>query len=70
MLPLCRYQQIAEANDIVLLFPKPIKNASSPLQSAQKACFDSWGDSGAEYANRRGTQIAVMRKMIEAVAGV
>eukprot|EP01048_Picozoa_sp_COSAG05_P004643 COSAG05_NODE_258_length_12741_cov_168.778279_7_plen_80_part_00 len=65
-----QYQQIAEANRIVLLFPKPLKNASSAANHAQrKACFDSWGDAGPDYALRSSVQMAAIARMTRAIVG-
>ena len=66
---MAQYQQIAEANRMVLLFPKPLQNTSGAKRSEQAGCFDSWGDTGAGYATRQSGQMAAMRRMVHALSG-
>jgi hypothetical protein len=62
----CRY---AEANGLVLLYPQMTGAGSSAkydaLTSAQRgACWDSYGQTGDDYALQSGVQMATVRRML------
>ncbi|HVK60956.1 MAG TPA: PHB depolymerase family esterase [Bdellovibrionales bacterium] len=54
------YNEWAEANDIIVLYPQAAKSAKNPM-----ACWDWFGATGVDYANRRGPQIRAIRAMID-----
>lgn len=63
------YNQWAEANDIVVLYPQaaawtPAWNPTG-LDGNPNACWDWWGYSGPDYATREGPQMRAVRAMIE-----
>jgi poly(3-hydroxybutyrate) depolymerase len=55
------YLEVAEANDIVLLFPQ-VAPSYQPLNAM--GCWDYWGYEGETYAVRRGVQLAAVRAMV------
>jgi poly(3-hydroxybutyrate) depolymerase len=58
------YAQAADANRIVVLFPQAV---SIPFLNPD-GCWDWWGYTDANYATRRGVQVAAIRAMIDRVA--
>ena len=55
----------AEANNIVVLYPQDGKIANSNPY----ACWDWWGYTGSNYANRHGSQIVALQKMVYRLLG-
>lgn len=55
------YLEVAEANDIVLLFPQ-VKATTEPLNPL--GCWDWWGYEGVDYATQRGPQVRAVRAMV------
>ena len=53
----------AASNDLVVLYPQVRASALSPLNP--QACWDWWGYSGANYAERGGAQIRAVVAMVE-----
>jgi poly(3-hydroxybutyrate) depolymerase len=60
------YLEVAQANDIVLLFPQ-IAPSYQPLNAM--GCWDYWGYEGNTYAVRRGSQLAAVRMMVADLMG-
>lgn len=58
----------AESNRIVVLFPQAKKSVLLPFNP--QGCWDWWGYSGEGYATRSGAQIAAVRAMVKALAGI
>jgi poly(3-hydroxybutyrate) depolymerase len=54
------YNQWAEANDIVVLYPQTKKTLRNP-----QACWDWFGITGPEYVTRKGPQPSALRQMIQ-----
>jgi len=57
------YVETADTNRIVVLFPQV-----APSPENIFGCWDWWGYTGADYANKNGTQIATIRAMAEHIA--
>lgn len=47
-----------------MLFPQTTTNLNNP-----EGCFDWWGYTNGDYANKKGVQMAAIRGMIAALAG-
>jgi len=60
------YLPWAEANGIVLAFPQVEKSLVAPLNP--HGCWDWWGYTGDDYANRNGKQMAVLAGWINAIS--
>ncbi|MDD0852951.1 hypothetical protein HBN50_07580 [Halobacteriovorax sp. GB3] len=56
------YNQWAESNDIIILYPSASRSYMVPLNPM--GCFDWWGYTGPNYANKRGVQPDALMKMI------
>lgn len=56
----------AEANNIVVLYPQDAKIASANPY----ACWDWWGYTNSNYANRKGPQIIAIQKMVYRLLGL
>ena len=54
------YNQWAEANKIIVLYPQSQKTLLNP-----KGCFDWWGYTGLDYASKLGAQMQAVKKMID-----
>jgi poly(3-hydroxybutyrate) depolymerase len=67
------YNEWAEANDIVILYPQAAELTTKvlgiplPWPNAQ-GCWDWWGFTGPDYADKRGPQIAAVSAMIDRLA--
>ena len=57
------YNQWADNNRIIILYPQTQATSSDPLNP--KGCWDWWGYTGADFANRNGAQIDAVRSMLE-----
>jgi hypothetical protein len=62
------FQRWGEANNIVIVYPK-IQPHGGTVETIS-GCWDAYAQSGADYALQSGAQMAAMRAMIKAVAGV
>ena len=60
------YLPWAEANDIVLAFPQVQKSLVAPLNP--HGCWDWWGYTGDDYANRNGKQMSVLANWVNDLA--
>jgi hypothetical protein len=60
------YLPWAEANDIVLAFPQVRKSLVAPINP--HGCWDWWGYTGDDYANRNGKQMAALAGWIESIS--
>jgi poly(3-hydroxybutyrate) depolymerase len=65
------YNRWAEANNIIVLYPQARHEPPPPNQNGPnpKGCWDWWGYSGAAYATKAGPQMAVLRAMLDRLAG-
>jgi hypothetical protein len=61
------YLPWAAANDIVLAFPQVEKSMVAPMNP--HGCWDWWGYTGDDYANRQGAQMKVVAEWIVGLAG-
>ena len=59
------YNEWAEANDIVVLYPQAAKSLLMPLNP--QGCWDWWGYTGPGYATREGPQLLTLRRMLAAL---
>lgn len=59
---LAGYNDWAEKNNLVILYPNIIKTPMNP-----KGCWDWWGYSGAEFLTRYGLQIKSINQLIHAL---
>jgi len=59
----------AESNEMVVLYPQMggYKNGTTQQKAG---CWDSYGDTGADYCLKKGVQMATVRRMINAISGV
>jgi poly(3-hydroxybutyrate) depolymerase len=54
------YNEWAESNDIVVLYPQADSSAGNP-----NGCWDWYGHTGADYATKRGPQIKAVKAMMD-----
>jgi poly(3-hydroxybutyrate) depolymerase len=59
------YNEWAEGSKIIVLYPQAKKSSGNP-----NGCFDWWGYTGDDYANRDGAQMKVIKAMIDRVLSV
>ena len=63
----------AEANDLVVLYPQQGGyidfNRSAPTPQVGGACFDGYGQTGADYAFSTSPQMLAIRNMVAAITG-
>lgn len=59
------YNDWAESNDIVVLYPQAAKSLMMPLNP--QGCWDWWGYTGAGYATRDGAQVVAVQRMLAAL---
>ena len=59
------YNEWAETNDIVVLYPQVARSLLMPLNP--QGCWDWWGYTGPDYATRDGPQLVTVRRMLEAL---
>lgn len=62
------YLEVAELNDIIVLFPQIIQSTLNPQNP--NGCFDWWGYGSANYANKLGPQMSGIKKMINTVRAI
>eukprot|EP00041_Stephanoeca_diplocostata_P018282 m.381280 g.381280 ORF g.381280 m.381280 type:complete len:169 (+) comp20968_c0_seq4:1523-2029(+) len=62
------FQRWGQANDIVIMFPRIQPHGYTVQQ--QDGCWDAYAQTGLDYAEKGGVQMAAVRNMITAVAGV
>lgn len=61
---LAGYNEWAETNNIVVLYPSVKKSAKN-----SNSCWDWWGYTGPEFGNQQGHQVIALRNMIRAISG-
>ena len=64
---LAGYNDWADANSMIVLYPQA---ESIPPVINPRGCWDWWGYTGADYANRKGKQMAAIRSMIDRIARI
>ncbi len=52
------YNEWAEANDIIVLYPQAMSNVLNP-----EGCWDWWGYSGLNFATKSGPQMATVQNL-------
>jgi len=57
------YNTWAEANNIIVLYPQV--KASTLLPQNPNGCFDWWGYTNTNYANKNGVQMVTVKNMVE-----
>ena len=62
------YNEWAESNDLVVLYPQVASSKIAPMNPL--GCWDWWGYTGENYANRDGKQIASVIATIDALTGM
>ena len=62
------YLEVAELNDIVILFPQIVATERDPSNS--EGCWDWWGYTSSNYANKLGVQMAGVKKMIDSLRAI
>ncbi|MFT4731865.1 MAG: poly(3-hydroxybutyrate) depolymerase [Gammaproteobacteria bacterium] len=55
----------ADTNNLIVLYPQTKKSAFMPLNP--QACWDWWGYTGADYANKDGEQIKAVMALVEEI---
>jgi ABC-type transporter Mla maintaining outer membrane lipid asymmetry permease subunit MlaE len=63
------FNEWAEANDIVIIYPV-IKEGGWGVTGQAHGCWDGYAQTGTDYGLKSGAQISVVRNLISAVAGV
>ena len=61
------FNRYADSNNIVVLYPQT--RASNLMPMNPQACWDWWGYTDANYANRKGQQIQAIVKLAHSLAG-
>jgi len=61
------YLPWAEANQVVLAFPQVEKSLVAPINP--HGCWDWWGYTGDDYANRNGKQMTSLVEWLKAIGG-
>ena len=65
------YNQWADANDIVVLYPQaggfPVRGWTTDATQLMEGCFDGYGQTGPDYSTARGPQLAQIAKMVKAL---
>lgn len=59
------YNRWADANRIVVLYPQAAQSWFRPFNP--QGCWDWWGYTGANYAERDGAQLATVHRMLQAL---
>lgn len=62
------FQRWGEANNIVIVFPRISPHGGTT--ETLSGCWDAYAQHGTDYALKSGAQMAGMRQMIGAIAGV
>jgi hypothetical protein len=62
------YLEVAELNHIIILFPQIVATFFNP--SDPEGCWDWWGYDDPNYANKLGTQMAGLKKMIDSLRAI
>lgn len=57
------YNEWADTNRIIVLYPQTVRGSGNP-----NACWDWWGYDSADYATRRGPQLAMVKAMVDRLA--
>ena len=58
------YNEWAEANRIIVLYPSAAASPQNP-----RGCWDWWGYSGVDFANKNGRQVKAIRAMVNRLMG-
>lgn len=60
------FNELADSNDIVMLYPAMSSWGSTHQTNA--GCWDAYGQTGPDYATKRGVQMGNVKRMIDAVS--
>lgn len=63
------YNEWAEANNLIVLYPQTRKWTAFAWRTNPKGCWDWWGYSGENYHNKNGKQITAIKAMINRLLG-
>jgi poly(3-hydroxybutyrate) depolymerase len=66
------YNDVAETNNIVVLYPQTVEWSDSTFSSYQqnpRGCWDWWGYSGEDFSRRSGKQVRAVAGMINTLLG-
>lgn len=58
----------ADTNNLIVLYPQTKKSAFMPLNP--QACWDWWGYTGEDYANKDGKQIKAVMALVDSIPAV
>jgi len=58
----------ADTNKLIVLYPQTKKSSFLPLNP--QACWDWWGYTGADYANKDGKQIKAVMALVENISSI
>jgi hypothetical protein len=58
----------ADTNNLIVLYPQTKKSAFMPLNP--QACWDWWGYTGADYANKNGKQIQAVMSLVDNIPNI
>ncbi|CAG0893341.1 unnamed protein product [Darwinula stevensoni] len=59
------YMEVAEMNDIIILFPQTIRSETEPMNP--NGCWDFLGFTGPNYVWKDGVQMMILKKMIDRI---
>jgi hypothetical protein len=62
------YLEVAELNNIIVLFPQINATRTDPENS--EGCWDWWGYSSPNYANKLGPEMVGVKKMIDSLKAI
>lgn len=62
------YLEVAELNDIIVIFPQIVQSSYSPQNP--NGCFDWWGYTSSNYANKLGSQMTGIKNMIDTIRSI
>ncbi len=62
------YNEWAESNNLLVLYPQVASSKIVPMNPY--GCWDWWGYTGEDYATKSGAQIVVIKRTLDALAGV
>lgn len=61
------FNEWAETNNLLVLYPQVASSSVAPMNPY--GCWDWWGYTNEDYATRSGPQIAVVKALLDALAG-
>lgn len=61
------YNRWADALNLIVLYPQIKSSRAAPVNPL--GCWDSWGYTGDNFANRKGPQIKALAQLVETISG-